>query len=317
MLSSHLFQDCETEEWGDTHLFNFHPLYQEAFEGVEELQKCLRQYEPLKAFQHDLLQSPDLYEKWVFFKVLQHFVMTLGFAPKQEAALQKVLEYYKENGTLRGFWIRLYGSPTFSIVIGSEVNIQGNFPDIGFAIEQGQKEKVYMFLDAKYKPYARMRQQLERDLIQSAKRYRELMHPRGKAAFLVHADETLENNFEETRPHQYGYFLLKPGKEEGLSLFSKMMLHFHLGWERICPDCGNKEVSEIPTDRDFKKYYECTSCQSFWVQSKCWNSNRHSMPGKKLYKYLHRNYHKPTEHDWDVHCPRCGVSFADRNRLGK
>lgn len=55
VLSSHLLQDCETEEWGDTHLFNSHPLYQEAFEGIEELQKCLRQYEPLKAFQHDLL----------------------------------------------------------------------------------------------------------------------------------------------------------------------------------------------------------------------------------------------------------------------
>ncbi|WP_144561731.1 hypothetical protein [Bacillus mycoides] len=317
VLSSYLFQDCETEEWGDTHLFNFHPLYEEAFEGVEKLQKCLRQHEPLKVFQHDLLQSPDLYEKWVFFKVLQHFVMTLRFAPKQGAVLHNVLKYYEENGTLRGFCIRLYVTASCSIVIGSEVNIQGNFPDIGFAIEQDQKEIVYMFLDAKYKPYSRMQQQLERDLIQSAKRYRELMHPRGKAAFLVHADEILENNFEETRPHQYGYFLLKPGKEEGLSLFSKMMLHFHLGWERICPDCGNKEVSNPPTNHNYKKYYECTSCQSFWVQNICWNRNTHTIQGEKLYKYLHRNYHRPTQHDWDVYCPRCGVSFADRNRLGK
>lgn len=312
---SYLLQDCEEEEWGDTHIFSFHPVYEESFETIEQLREQLRLQEPLKAFQHDLIQSPDLYEKWVFFKVMQHFSTTLGFAPENGYVMESILEYYQKHKTLRGFWIRLKGADSNCIVIGSEIIISGQRPDISFLFEESNEEKGVAFLDAKYKPYSKMSDWLQEDLVHSAKRYKELVK-NGKSAFLVHPDAEKENEFEETKPHQYGYFLLKPGNEEGLSLFAKMLLHFHMEWDQVCPDCGEKKNVSVNDEFSYKTYYECTSCQSFWVQNKCWNSQKHlrNLQGKKLYKYLYRNYHKPTDHDWDVHCPWCGLSFTDRRR---
>ncbi|MEH7075158.1 hypothetical protein [Neobacillus drentensis] len=307
LLESGLFYHCEPEEWGETHLFIYHPQYSEAFELVERLQKELRQnHVALRDFQRDLLHSPDLYEKWVFFKTLYYFTGTMKFTPQGRNVMEEILTYYETHKKLKGFRISLVISPSTKLVIGSEVRFDNNRrPDIALRFDQPNKQSL-VFLDAKYKPYSKLTEQLERDLDHSAKQYRE-MDARGKAAFLVHPDEERGNHFEITRPHRDGYFMLKPGHEEGLALFVKMAFHFHMGWENICPDCG--ESVEGPFDDwGFKKYYRCDCCQSFWVQSVCWN-RMHTK--QRLYKYLYRNFHRSTAHDWDVHCPRCELTYAD------
>jgi hypothetical protein len=309
LLGSELFCHCDPEEWGDTHLFIYHPQYSLAFELVERLQKELRQdYVPLRHFQRDLLHSPDLYEKWVFLKTLHYFTVTMGFPPQNGNVMEKILKYYEDEKTLQGFKINLVLPNSVRLVIGSELRFPNQRkPDIALLFDQPYKPTL-VFLDAKYKPYSKMTEQLEKDLDHSAKQYRE-MDPRGRSAFLVHPDEARGSHFEITRPHRDGYLILKPGREDGLALFAKMAIHFHLGSEEICPDCGRTVEDDNIKDLGFKKHYTCKSCWSFWVQSVCWNKNHQR---QQLYKYLYRNYHRPTAHDWDVHCPWCGLTFADR-----
>jgi hypothetical protein len=311
LLDSPLFYHCEPEEWGDTHLFIYHPQYSQAFELVERLQKELRQDSvPLRDFQRDLLHSPDLYEKWVFFKTLHYFTDTMGFPPQNGNVMEEILKYYEDKKMLQGFLIRLQVKKQVHLVVGSELIFKNQRrPDIALLFVEPNKQTV-AFLDAKYKPYSKMTEQLEKDLDHSAKQYRE-MDPRGKTAFLVHPDEARGSHFEITKPHRDGYLMLKPGREEGLALFAKMALHFHLGSNEICPDCGSTVEDDDIKDLGFKKHYTCKYCKSFWVQSVCWNRNHHRQP---IYKYLYRNYHRPTAHDWDVHCPLCGLTFADRLR---
>ena len=201
--------------------------------------------------------------------------------------------------------LKLIGA--INLVIGSEITFGNKRPDVTLLVEENDGR--LFFLDAKYKPYSKMQKQLGKDLARSATRYR-LMDDRGKAAFLIHPDQEMGSHFEVTKPHREGFYLLKPGQDEGLALFAKMVLHFHLRKETICPDCGERNNID-KEDLTYKKYYTCKSCKSFWVQSKCWNRN-HAY--QHLYKYLHRNYHRPTDHDWDVHCPTCGLTFADYRR---
>lgn len=308
LLESELLCHCEPEEWGDTHLFIFHSEYVQAFELVEEIRKQLRQDNvSLKNFQRDVLNSPDLYEKWTLLKVIHHFMETWRLTSEHGNVMQKLLKYYQKYQTLRGFWIRLKLIGSTNLVIGSEITFGNKRPDLTLLVEENNG--FLFFLDAKYKPYSRMQKQLGKDLARSATRYR-LMDDRGKAAFLIHPDQECGSHFEVMKPHRDGYYLLKPGQDEGLALFAKMVLHFHLRKETICPDCGEKNNIN-KEDLTYKKYYTCKSCNSFWVQSKCWNRNH---VYQHLYKYLHRNYHRPTDHDWDVHCPTCGLTYADSRR---
>lgn len=323
ILHFEVFSTVEEEDWGETHLFQFSPMYIEVYDLIEEIKVFSKYQNELKSFQQDLITSPSLYEKWVFFKVIHTLNTVFKFSCSKP--VQQMLDYYSTYSTLEEFHVDMHNG-RYKVSVCSEWNMDGMKPDISiyFRLLDSNGEviqKMMAFLDAKYKPYSHWPMQLSDDLTHSAIRYRESLDY-AKCAFLVHPDEDLKDNFEEARPHEYGYFLLKPSKTSSLILYFKMLMHFQLGWEKICPDCG--AIGKVVTDEGYKKYYECDACNSFWVQNVCWNSNKHNVTEtifsirngqesiKKLYKYLNKNYHTETTFDWDVYCPRCNKCFRDR-----
>lgn len=295
------------DEWEETHIFNFNPLYQQVFEKFEIINKLLRKNEILSIFQNDLIKSPDLYEKWVFLKVLDYFVNDLNFNYGEINVIDNMIDYYNKHSTLRGFSIEIKNCNNNKIVITSEKNLEGQMPDISLVFIDEYKSKE-VFLDAKYKPYSRKCGILFNDLNKSAHRYIQLSQI-SPGAFLVHPDEDLEDDFAKLKPHKCGYFKLRPSDDKGIRIFGKLVMHFYMGWDDLCPECGKEGVTL--ESNSYKAHYECkdSKCGTFWVQNSCRYRREHPKCVTNLYKYIDSNYHKESEFEWDVHCPVCGKSY--------
>lgn len=329
MIYIGLFENIGYEELEQTHIFNFNPLYRDVYDSLKNISKSLSKEEQLSLFQKDLVKSPYLYEKWVWFKVLEYLIETMKFYYEGENLVKIIIDYYNKNNSLRGLEIKLKNRSGKYAIVTSERRIRSEsnmYPDISLQFIDGTIIKE-IFLDAKYKEYSvndNSKKILCRDIIGSAIRYKENSKI-CRGAFLVHPDKKLPNNYEyeisksNSRPHEFGYFLLTPNNQEGLHTIFKLIIHFYLEWSSICPDCGSIECMEKPYSNKggvFKHHYTCKHCKAFWVQSKCWNDNIHTKI--KLYKYFIENFHKESGSKWDVYCPICGKSYEDyKNRNSK
>lgn len=286
-----------SEEIRDTHLFGFHPIYGQAWNIIEELNRVMSRTSELASFQKELATSPYIYEKWVYFKIINYLITKLGFIPNQENIGESLIRYYKQhNNSMKGFSVRLSLGKT-SIEIFSEKQYSDKetgknlFPDISLLITtQNPKNKMMAFLDAKYKPYSKMKTLFDKDLKHSAKRYRERADCGCDKviAFLAHPDENYRT-YNYTSPHKEGAILLRPDNDEDLSIWFKIIFH-----------------------------YECSKCKTFWVKNSCWNKlNRWNVNGvvhenENLYKYIIGNFHESNRGDWDMECPICKKYFSDR-----
>lgn len=307
IIEIEIFKDIVTQSWEDTHIFNFNPLYQEVFDVFETLNKLVRKNEILSIFKHDLIKSPDLYEKWILFKVLDYFINELKFNEGADNLVEKMIEYYNEYSTLRGFSIEIRRKEGQSIIITSEKNLEGQRPDLSLVMIDKYKCRE-VFLDAKYKPYSKRLETLQNDLKISAYRYLQLSK-NSIGAFLIHPDKNLTSNFEYLKPHRCGYITSSPKNSYGISIFAKMLIHFYMGWDYICPECGN--IGNILEDKGYKTHYECSDnkCGAFWVRNSCRYKKEHPNNVKNLYKYIDGNYHRESKLEWDVHCPVCSKSY--------
>ena len=88
-----------------------------------------------------------------------------------------------------------------------------------------------------------------------------------------------------------------------------MLIHFYMGWDYICPECGS--LGNILDDKGYKAHYECSDnkCSAFWVRNSCRYRKEHPNNVKNLYKYIDGNYHRESKLEWDVHCPVCSKSY--------
>lgn len=307
-LDMAIFKNISTDSWQETHIFNFNPLYQQAFDTFEQLNKLLRKSETLSVFKNDLIKSPDLYEKWVLFRVIDYFINDLKFNKGKDNVIEKMIEYYNIHSTLQGFSIEIKREEKQSIIITSEKNIQGQRPDISLVLKNGQHE-IEVFLDAKYKPYSKKRATLSQDIEISALRYLKLSE-NSVGAFLIHPDKQLPDCFGKSKPHKSGYVSASPTNSQGIRVLAKMIIHFYMGWDNICPECG--KIGDVLEDKVYKVHYKCSNdkCGAFWVQNSCRYRREHLSNNRKLYKYTDGNYHTESKSDWDVHCPVCEKSYS-------
>ena len=329
ILAIDILKNIECEFLEETHIFNFNDLYQETYDILLDIKKSLRKDEKLGTFQNDLIKSPNLYERWVFFQVIDYLIYTLKFYPSKENLIRYVTDYYEEHTTLRGLSINLENKQGKKIVITSERKIKSNstmYPDICIDFIDNKFKRTFI-LDAKYKKYSineKSRKILTDDINQSATRYKKSIS-NSIGAFLVHPDDELDINYNykdsERNIHEYGYFLLKPGVTNCLDIIFRMIIHFHLQWDHLCPDCGNENTQEKKftysndNSRSYKTHYICKKCNAFWVQSMCWNNKNHKIKTthSKIYKYMIKsNFHNESQLKWDVYCPVCNKSYYDR-----
>lgn len=308
------------EDLEETHLFQFNPHYIEIYDLINLLNIKMNIKKEVQYFQNDLVKTPHLYEKWIFIKFIYILVEKFNFRylGSEKSLLENLIIYFNnKEKSFSGYSISLQNQNKM-IRLFYEPDLKGMKPDIGMKLISNNKY-ITGFLDAKYKPYSELKDQLEKDIKHSAIRYKTISD-KGCFAFLIHPDQKCNSQFEYSRPHEYGYCFLKPGKEDDFHLLINMILHFHAGWDELCPDCGRIAVS---VSREiYKKHYCCEVCKTFWVQNSCWNYSSHEISYKKkndlqksdnyLYKYGSLNYHQEELGDWDVHCPRCGKSFKDR-----
>ncbi len=322
LIDTEFLVQFDSEEFKETHLFNFHPLYSQIFETLEQLRKELNQTVEVLYLQKDLISSPYLYQNWIFFKILDYLIFNLKFNVKhEEQIIKKAIDYYNKENSLIGFSIKLQSkSNNINIEVHNEKTFEKNEtlsgevlrPDIALKINNS-----WIFLDAKYKPYSKMKTIYKNDIENSATRYRENIL-NSRTAFLVHPDKSKKNDFNYNKPHKDGSFPLTPTYINGLIIFFKIVLHYHLNYD-ICTICGNENIKK-QNPLPYKTYYICNECNEFWVKNKCWNRSEHLYSNDLiLYKYLNNNIHiednelvENKNWDWDVPCPVCNKLFKDK-----
>lgn len=119
--------------------------------------------EILSIFNNYLIKSPDLYEKWILFKVLDYFINELKFNQGKDNVVEKMIKNYNEYSSLREFSIEIRIKEGTSIIITTEKNLEGKRPDLSYRYKCRE-----VFLDAKYKSYSQRPETLQNDLKISA-----------------------------------------------------------------------------------------------------------------------------------------------------
>lgn len=304
--------DVEEQEPIWTHLFSSHHVYRPVFELYEKIMELVPELTPRERdFERTILNSPNLFEIWVLFKLIHQF-QKLKFQTK--GLSDSLLNYYDEHKSLSGWKhnfsskkdekVLLYYEPEMTIDDGGSVK-----PDY-MIVTRKNKNSIWHAhsLDAKYKPYTILSPNiLTKDLERSGRRYLRIdnRNIEMKTATLVHIDKHTTNwNIDTNNVYSLSQFSAMPGHVENIKTYLKRIFHFYLGEHKMCPSCGQR-ADEI--DDNYKQTYLCDSCNEVWVNNVC-KYRRQYHPQQlnvKLLKYPSGNYNVQVGNQWNVYCPIC------------
>lgn len=345
----------EPKELEMTHLFHFSPDYADVFYTLQSLFDEQLGGDIMTTSQA-LQKSPILYEVWTLLAIIQSLIEDCGFRPVHGTHIYEAIQATMVGGKpLEGLALHFdrpaYSSLKKSLLSGMtpqrlkltlkyEATIERAAreyrPDYTFIFEEEDtRQQRVAYLDAKYKEFEREDGWLDELRAVSYLKYYKTVEPKPIASFLVHpkiaSSKTVNpwnvklTSGEEIR-HRFGSFELRPDQTGAFKKWMTMLLHYHLGYDGVCPNCSTTEAALFEMKKSWKRYHTCSNvhCQAFWVVSICFNrtGNRKSLEDahhsdtSRLFKYTRHsniNYHMETDRNWDVHCPVCEKSLADLN----
>lgn len=302
-----------------THLFIHNPLYRNVLELYEEwsqLTPTLKRLE--RNFIDDVLSSPNLYQLWVLIQVIYELNKYGYYA--EENVWTSLLECYEKEQDIKD-WRHLFMSKNRGkILLGYELSVWNRVkgemrPDYLLAYQaEGEKKWKLHILDAKYKPYSKMKngeKLLEGDLERSARRYVNEIHlndgVENTSAALVHTDPTIHHwHVDKEYLYQTSHFHLLPGDLEGVKTYMKRLFHYFHEQDDLCPTCGEETVS-LEGKEGWKQTYICPHDDEVWVKSTC--NYCGNTPRIQLFKYASDNYNEQVDQQWNVHCPQCSKEY--------
>ena len=309
LLSDSLFDVKEQEPiW--THLFSSHHVYRPVFELYEKIMEFVPELTPRERdFERTILNSPNLYEIWILFRLIHQF-QKLQF--KAKGLSDSLVKYYEEHKSLSG-WKQIFLSKQDTMVLYYEpemtIDDGGSVKPDYMIITRRNQNSIWQAhsLDAKYKPYTILSPNiLEKDLERSGRRYLRIANHNieMKTAALVHIDKHTTNwNIDTNNVYSLSQFSAIPGKVENIQTYLKRIFHFYLGKHTMCPSCG--QSSEV-IDDIYKQTYLCDSCNEVWVNNVCkYRKQYHPQFRVKLLKYPSGNYNVQVGNQWNVYCPIC------------
>jgi hypothetical protein len=354
------FLKVNTDKLAPTHLFHFSPLYNEIYENLADLLD-MRNTSQTEAIYTALQKSPHLYEIWCLISIVNTLIFDCGFKATINPNIL-IQNYLDKKGELKRIFFGLekavyksdknqirdldgkmkftYKKSNLKLEVHYELPFQSTErrfkPDFTFHFEDNNMRKV-AYLDAKYKSLTQKDDLI--NIIQEVAitKYYEPLQVKPISSFLIHPNKITNTDIhiwnvkigeygKEQYRHVFGGFHFKPNDKENFIKWMNMLLHYHLGYDGICLQCGTNQPADCDSkDGNWKKYFTCQNldCQAFWVKTSCFNwtdgkwshKDSHSKESSILFKYTkhsNMNYHRETQHDWDIHCPVCDKCAQDR-----
>lgn len=316
MLNEPLF-DVEPITPELTHNFIHNCSYGAVYELYERFEQLEPQLEPTeKEFIEAMVSSPHLYEVWILLKFLQQlYRVKFDFT----GVIQSLVNKYMKDKTVSG-WRHCFpfkeGSGECFIYYEPYIEVQGGNlkPDylILYRAERGQNWQGHT-LDAKYKPYKQLNQDVIVDDIQRSC-YRYLNNIENdqvcmKSAALVHTDiHATHWNVNHDAVYTISHFSVLPGDTENLNVYFKRLFHYFGKRKKLCMSCG--DMADVQ-DQGYKQTYICPNDGDVWVDNTCRHRQGHPLEYRSidLMKYAFGNYNWQVLNQWDVHCPVCNRNY--------
>ncbi|MFN5954531.1 MAG: nuclease domain-containing protein [Dolichospermum sp.] len=296
-----------------------------------------------KATTYGMREIPQIYELWCLVSIIKTLKEPYGFQYKSQdiRTLLKVINPENNNlnnqvtinftGNLNGRTITLYYQKTLP---------NNKRPDFILEISINDR-KIYLVLDAKFKNY-NYKKSLNYEIKNLNDKYSDtdyyvfILHPcndltgeKKPVKMTNHGGDKIyfgeEEDQKPTFPfHKYGYITHKPNFTDNLKKLIGMAFEYLLESNKnanngttkdpkptndlFCLNCGSTSVDLHPK-QDAKKYTaDCRTCGHQTHINYCWNCST------KLFKHgYYWDYHKTSVwSSFDIHCPNCGMAFADK-----
>lgn len=322
----------------ETQIFNSDPNYNKLFRLLKELNKKIDFLSEPTAEKYFLKTSPEIYEFWCYYKMIDILVNEMGWEIVGEFntkdSISKVLENKGITESERVINLKhSIGEKNLYLSIYYEKrNTRGKIPDYTFEFfNDNCKSLGIAYLDAKYRNYNDQGEELFYKDIEdvSIDKYYLSIYPKPIASFIVHSHNNdkfntygganlwSENPLEykkyinkdkkmryEVVDHKFGSFCMVPSNVDNFKKFMLLILEYKLGYINVCWNCGedkNIQVEKALTKgKNEKIHYKCKECGEIWTENHCTNKERHV-----LIKHLD-NYHEEQKgNKWFVICPKC------------
>ena len=289
---------------------------------------------------YGLREMPQVYELWCLvtqIKVLEesfHFKHNKNdiktFLKNIDPKKQKIEEYSKIS-----FENSLAGR---KVILHYQKKITDNKrPDFILEVSCNNR-KINLVLDSKFKNY-NYKDSITRETIAMKDKYEEdsnyvfILHPckdgTSEGRNIKYTNHGGERIFSKFPFHEYGYIELKPNFTDTLKKLMAMSFEYLLESSKnakqdneidpkpendmFCINCGGTNILITPMPRgDNRQYYNCTcnekDCGHKIYIDYCWNCQT------KLFKHgSYWDYHlESTWNIFDIRCPNCGMTLADR-----
>ena len=298
---------------------------------------------------YGIREMPQVFELWSLVSIIRILENTFSYKHNPNDLRQllnsispqnKKIETYIKidfSGDLRGRRIILHYQNTLS---------NNKRPDFLLEIHCGNR-KIFVVLDAKFKNY-KYKVSATKDLEEMQNKYnvndnyfvftihpcKDFINEKGKPIKMTNYGGS-QIYFSESPVfpfHKFGYLMIRPNETDNLKKIIGMALEYLVEqdhttktinnkidslpeFEMICLSCGGEGIIKHQISRGTPPYayhYRCEcnneDCKHNFYIDYCWNCKT------KLFKHgSYWDYHRTSVWSiFDIHCPNCGMTVADR-----
>ena len=337
-----------------TPVFQRDSRYRKAFEIMKRYRRQLKSIDLVDQSRYPVRKTCDIYEYWVFAKMLSIFCTEYSFAVRQfgqqkedaSLALIEDISSYIAQGNYNGTDVLLYHD---GLKLSVEIKFNGLLkqkgkpdsawrPDYQLIIKQGG-QMLHFCMDAKYRDYRKQHEAWKHDLMDVAKgKYIDKAEGEIKGSYILHSDAECEPFYAGNRSlitrtigekldKKYicgiGSIPLLPRSTEYFKTLLQMIFEYfvegEIGYRKKCWMCGSDKivVKYLQTKGGFLKYHmtcENPACRAFWVENHC---SEDECGHKEFGKHLHNYLEEETPGKcWMVKCPICEYGGVPGRHLG-
>jgi uncharacterized protein YlbG (UPF0298 family) len=292
--------------------------------------------------EYGVREIPQVYELWVLISIIKTLEGTYGYQPNPSDVEQLAKEISPKNVKLNQELVIRFTEdlPDRQVKLFYQKTLpNGKRPDFVLEI-QTNKNKIYLVLDAKFKKYNPHKKEEMKEIetikekYSGNKYYVFVVHPCKDSKLLNLGSRAIDANGDiPIMPfHQYGYLSAQPNFTDNLKKVIGMAFEYliensynaktgnaldpkPLEEKLFCLNCGTShtELVRFTRPRLPERYHYTNTCQNSECGhvayfDYCWNCKT------KLYKHgSYWDYHRTSIWSpFDIHCPNCGLTLADK-----
>lgn len=299
---------------------------------------------------YGIREMPQVYELWTLISIISVLENTFSYKHRPSDMINLLNNIAPQNRKLEisveiGFTGELNER---KIVLHYQRKLaNGKRPDILLEISC-RSRKIFIVLDAKYKNYnykisaVNEAQKMVNKYRINSEYYVFILHPckditnNNKTTKLTNfgGERIFVNGEQVEHPfHNFGYLMIKPNETDNLKKVIGMAFEYLVEsthnskkidriidplpeHKMICIVCGGSKTTTSKFSRDINRYYYTCKCENKDCGHEisidyCWNCKTN------LFKHgSYWDYHRTSVWSvFDIHCPKCGMTLADRPNI--